>query len=314
MSYPFFQFLAKTFLFGNLCFAGLYFILSFEKGNADPIHQKLIGPKRSSFILGNSKYSQGILPSILNDKLEKYGFQPIYNFALAVNVSSYSPFYLAAIQEKLENKGSDGIFILGVDPYSLTLTNDLLDAKPEEWPDSNLPLAIHSLIPFGPHVSYLLQWYPYPFYEILIRYTRPANEILHSDGWLEVRVPMDSSSVNWRKSKILNSLKSNISQISLSEQRFAYLEKTIGFLQNHGKVFLVRFPSAPELMAYENSAFPNFDSLIQILGNKHQISYFNFTHLADSLVYTDGLHPYVDSGILLSNGLVTLIENHLDEE
>ena len=312
MNYPFFYFLTKIFLFGNLCFIGFYFILSFEKGNADPIHQKLIGPKRSSFILGNSKYSQGILPSVLNEKLEKYGFQPIYNFALGVNASSYSPHYLAAIKNKLNTEGTDGIFILGVDPYSLTLTNDLLNANPEEWPDSSLPLAIHSLFPIGPHVPYLLKWYPYPYYEILIRYKRPANEILHSDGWLEVRVPMDTSNVNWRKSRILNSLKKNISQISLSEQRFDYLEKTISYLQNYGKVYLVRFPSDPDLMAYENSAFPDFDSKVQDLSDEYRVSYFNFIHLADSLVYTDGLHPYVDSGILLSKRIASLIENQLD--
>jgi hypothetical protein len=305
--FQFRAFFLKLLSFGLLCMLGFYLILSFENGNADPIHKKLVGKKHKSLILGNSKYSQAINPAILDEKLEGLGFEQLYNFAFAVDMSSYGPYYFEAIKDRLVPDGTNGLFILGVDPFSLCIAVDSNESEPTTWPDSNLPLGIHKRIPVGPHVFYLLQWYPYPFFELLIRRWRTANEILHPNGWLEIRVPMDSSNIHWRKSKILQSLKENAPVQIPSKARLNYLEQTIELLKKHGKVFLLRLPSDRDIMIYEDQMFSHFDQAMDSISIRQQVPYFNLIHLSDSLIYTDGLHAVVESGNFLTKRIGDLI-------
>jgi hypothetical protein len=305
---PFRIFFSKLFSFGLLCIGSFYLILSLENGNADAIHKKLGGKKQKSLILGNSRYSQAINPAILDEKLEGLGFHQLYNFAFGIDMSSYGPFYFEAIQDRLVDDVTTGIFILGVDPFSLCISIDLDESDPSTWPDSKLPLGIHKRIPFGPHVSYLLKWYPYPFFELVIRRWRAANEILHPSGWLEIRVPMDSSNIHWRKSKILQSLKENAPRQIPSKARLDYLEQTIEYLKKHGEVFLLRLPADRDIMHYEDQMFSHFDQAMDSISFRHQVPYINLSHLSDSLIYTDGLHIAVESGNLLTKKIGDLIK------
>ena len=76
--------------------------------------------------------------------------------------------------------------------------------------------------------------------------------VLHNNGWLEITVDMDSIDVAERiENKIITYRTKNLPVYNFSEYRFKYLDKTVSYLKNYGKVYFVRLPVSPEIYESE---------------------------------------------------------------
>ena len=119
---------------------------------------------------------------------------------------------------------------------------------------------------------------------------------LHDNGWLEISIDIDSASIKKRADKKIKTYKKTmLPYYKFSEVRRSYLIKTILFLKQHGKVYLVRLPIHPRMMGIEQILMPDFDSIINsaalICDN-----YFDMTFLNSKFIYIDGNHLTKESG------------------
>ena len=113
----------------------LYAILgSFADGNVDDNYRHFAEEKPSNIILGDSRGSQAVVPSILDTKLSK----KFDNFSLNIVYSPYGEIYYQALKKKLNPETKNGIFILTVDPWNLSINKNIKTLQ--EYPENISPL------------------------------------------------------------------------------------------------------------------------------------------------------------------------------
>ena len=304
------QFLIRIGLLSLTSLLGLYFLFLSVDGYDDAYYLRFTSPQQSSLILGTSRAAQGLNPQYLNQELNR---KDIYNYAFSVEDSPYGPIYLRSIQQKVDPKSRDGIFIICVDAWSLSCRN----GHPE---DSSSFREVESFLDhtrwvnYRPNVHYMLTSYPKPYYELLMESEKEV--FLHDNGWLEINVPMDSALIARRTAgKAADYLKYNLPVYRYSQTRWNYLGKTIQWLSQHGEVFLVRLPVSSTLYAIDEELFPGFSDSVQLFAQQEGVTFIDFSDRRDEYVYTDGNHLSKESAITLSIGLARLIrqsDHHVD--
>lgn len=294
-------FIKTFFLFGIVTILALIcvaYIIDFS-GWSDWAYKRLKSSGEKSLILGTSRAAQGILPNIIEKELSGYGFTyPIYNFSFTGYSSPYGEVYFDAIKQKLTDEDyDDGLFILSVDPWSLSLNRDV---DKDHYRELDECLA-------G------TKFYMSPNFLYLWKYARPikydSNLKLNDNGWLEVNVPMDSNSVRKRhesSKKIFNNV-----VIKKSEYRLEWLSKTISFLKHKGTVFLVRIPASIYFLQLENSFWPNFEEDITKLSKKEGVSYISFNKDFGKYRTTEGNHLYKEDGAIFTKNLCDSIKTRM---
>lgn len=262
-------------------------------------------PVKSSLVLGTSKSAMGIQPSVINKILNR---EDIYNYSFTLAHSSFGPAYLRSIKRKLDPETKNGIFIITVDPFSVSAKfenlNDSLNFR-----ETKRFISINN-VTASPNLSYLLHHFPHQYIYILTHKLEYVNnEHLHDDGWVEVNTEMDEESVKERTNSKIKEYAKNRYEFGFSEVRFSYLEKTIQFLQQHGQVYLVRLPVLKPLWEIEDSVVPDFDSKLKGLGNKYNVDIMSFKDETELYEYTDGYHLYKTSGAIVSDKIGEWIKN-----
>ena len=177
-------------------------------GHTDAFYLRFASPRQSSLILGTSRAAQGINPSAMNSILQNNN---IYNFSFSVAHSPYGPVYLESIKRKIKMNAKNGIFILTVDPWSISCEY----GNPEDsltFRERGLALGKIKIVDMCPNIPYLIISYNQPYINLLL-YKKDNAELLHENGWLEINVPMDSISVakrtrikieHYKKTVVLN--------------------------------------------------------------------------------------------------------------
>lgn len=285
------KFIIQIFIFITLVFIAMYFVFLQADGYTDPYYLRFTSKKQSSLIIGTSRSAQGLIPQVINQKTNAN----FLNYSFTVASSPYGPSYFNSIEKKLDKKSTNGIFILAVDPWSIS-----------EDKNKTSPLIVESIpmleemnfVNMSPNIEYLIKCYNKKRYNILYKKTH-NKMLLHKDGWLEVTVPVDSASINKRLRSKIKSYKEICESKSFSKERYKYLEKTINLLNKHGQVFLVRLPIHPDMMAIENKLMPDFNKKIQLLKSKNN-GYLDLTPYNSDYIYTDGNHLYKNSGKIVS--------------
>ncbi len=278
---------------GFVTIVGLSFLalLSRADGSYDEFYLRFTTPKQENLILGTSRAAQGVLPSVLDRLLHR----SFYNYSFTLSTSPYGPVYLESIKKKVDPAISTGIFILSVDPWSLS-NKDLKEDQTSSFRENDNFVASTTRVAQQPNFEYLLENLN-PAYRILLPKRKTTK--LHKDGWLEITIPMDDKSVLKRTSAKLNAYRSDLSRFTPSERRIQSLVETVEFLKTKGEVYLVRLPVHPEMARMEQTLMPNFDSRIQpaiSLANGYKdLSTYN-----DKLQFTDGNHLYKASGETVS--------------
>ncbi len=212
---------------------GIHLIAAWQAdGTTDPYYWRFATPKQHSLIIGTSRAAQGLLPAyfdFLSDGTQLEG--PMYNFAFTALHSPYGPKYLRAISHKIHPTTKAGLFILTVDPWSLsTLKNTNDDAA--FFRENQSPIGNLRCYSCRPNFDYLLNHYEYNWGRILWEKFFQRQMIVKNNGWLQVDIPMDSASIMRRTNeKMQDYRRRQLPKYDPSSQRMYYLERTIRYLQ-----------------------------------------------------------------------------------
>lgn len=264
---------------------------SYADGNTDDNYMHFAVEKPQNIILGDSRGSQGVVPGILKAELSR----KFDNFSLNVVESPYGQIYLRALKRKLDPKTQNGIFILTVDPWALSLNKNI--KKAQDFPEVHSPLNDMYIYDQSPNYEYLLKHYTRSWFKI---YTERAavgksNSFLHEDGWMEINVDMNKDSVALRTQRKVAFYEALAKQADLSRERFSALEEIINYLRTKGTVYLVRIPGSEKIMKIENKKFPHFSNLLYDISRKQNIKFLDFSQKYNDYLYTDGNHLYKES-------------------
>jgi len=300
----------KTFIIQISVFSALFFlmalgILSLADGNSDGHYAKFTSPRQSSLIIGTSKAAQGLQPEIMNNVL---GRKDIYNYSFTLGHSPYGPAYLESIKKKIDPDAKNGIFIVTVDPYSLS--SRLKDPDDlAKFRENGRFIEDIKYVNNNPNFEYLIWHYPEQYiYLITSKLNYVNDDFLHNDGWEEVNVSMKEKIVKERVTGKLKDYQKTLPTYNFSQVRYSYLEKTIQFLQQHGKVYLVRLPVSKAFLEMENSVMLNFDLKMEKLSVTNNIRFLNLTTQASEYEYTDGNHLYKTSGAVVTRKIAEWIK------
>lgn len=282
------KFLIKSILFLLIFLIISIWIIGYIFNNGDAFYKRFTTPRQTSLILGTSRAAQGLRPSLLNKFL---GRNDIFNFSFTIEDSPFGPTYLESIKQKLNPNTKNGIFIIAVDPWSLSSPG----RNPNDtnaFPEKNKVLTTVSNVNLNPNLEYIYR----NFSELIFKFRQSFSVHLHEDGWLEVTVPMDSATVLERISKKIEEYKTQyLPFYHFSEKRMEYLRKTIRFLKKHGDVFLVRLPVHPEMYELDSILVPDFDGKMENLAYSEEVDFFSWMCYNRIYEYTDGNHIYKNS-------------------
>ena len=265
------------------------------KGGVDAFYGRFTTPPAGSLVLGTSRAAQGIRPAVLTARLGGQFEGPLLNYAFTLTHSPYGPAYLRSIQRKLRPETKNGLFIVAVDPWSLSLTG------PEgAFPEDNSFIGQLHQVSQNPNLAYLARFQTKPLYRLLLDYAT-ATERLHPDGWLEVRIGTDSAQVRARTARKLHDYRQLAASQHLSTGRLLALRQTIEFLKQHGRVVLVRLPVGPSLLQLEQIYQPGFDQLMRRMAADYAVLYLDYS--AQPYATTDGNHLQREASAIFSQRL-----------
>ncbi|HEX8655988.1 MAG TPA: hypothetical protein VF690_00550 [Hymenobacter sp.] len=252
------------------------------KGQVDAFYGRFASPPAGSLILGTSRAAQGIQPAVLTAQLGQRFAGPVLNYSFTLTHSPYGPAYLRSIQRKLRPEVTNGLFIVAVDPWSLSLTG------PEgQFPEDNSFIGQLQQVSQRPNLAYLTRYQTKPLYRLLLDYAT-ATECLHPDGWLEVNIGTDSAQVRARTARKVQDYRRLAASQHFSASRMRALRQTIAFLKPHGRVYLVRLPMGAPLLRLEQAYQPGFDRLMRETSSALAVPYLDYS--TQPYATTDGNH------------------------
>lgn len=250
-------------------------------GRVDAFYGRFTGAPAGSLVLGTSRAAQGVQPAVLAARLGGRYAGPLLNYAFTLTHSPYGPAYLRSIERKLRPAAKNGLFVVAVDPWSLSL------AGPEGvFPEDQSFIGQLRQVSQNPNWAYLARYQTKPLYRLLLDYA--AAERLHPDGWLEVRIGTDSAQVAARTAQKLRDYRRLAATEHPSAGRLRALRQTIEFLKPHGRVCLVRLPVGPGLLQLEQAYQPGFDQLMRQTAADLSVPYLDYS--ARPYATTDGNH------------------------
>lgn len=264
---------------------------SYADGNTDDNYMHFAVKKPKNMILGDSRGSQGVVPGILKKKLSA----DFDNFSLNIVESPYGQVYFKALKRKLDPETKNGIFILTVSPWNLSLNK--LIKKEKDFPEEHSPLNDMYSYDRVPNYEYLLKHYTRSWFKIYTEREESgkSNTFLHDDGWLEVTINMHKDSVATRTHKKEQFYKDLANTVELSPERLKAINEMINYLRTKGKVYIVRLPTSRGLSTIENEKYPHFNKLMSDMARKQNVKFFDFSGNYAEYEYTDGNHLYKES-------------------
>ena len=257
------------------------------RGGVDAFYGRFASPAAGSLVLGTSRAAQGIRPAVLAARLGGQYDAPLLNYAFTLTHSPYGPAYLASIRRKLRPAVRNGLFIVAVDPWSLSAAGHAGKTAVEQFPEANSFIGQLREVSQSPNLAYLTRYQTKPLYRLPLDFAT-ATERLHPDGWLEVNIGLDSAQVRARTARKLRDYQQLAATQHLSAGRLAALRQTIEFLKPHGRVVLVRLPVGPGLLALEQVYQPGFDAQMRQLAAGFTVQYVDYS--AAHYATTDGNH------------------------
>lgn len=256
-------------------------------GGTDAYYLRFTTPKQKNLILGTSKAAQGLRPDAMHPILNT----SVYNYSFDISKSQYGPKYLESIQKKLDPATKDGIFILAVDYWSLAGKGENPNDR-SQFSENRSCVGEMETVDQNPNFQYLTHYLTGQYYRLIYK---SQIAFLHSDGWLEVSLNENPTSVIRRTESTFKQYKVYQANYRYSPLRYEYLLKTIDFLKQHGQVYLVRLPVSQELLQVENTQFPEFDRRIQ-KAIAASDGYLDMTRKTETFGFIDGVHLEKKSG------------------
>lgn len=294
------KFILKTFAFSSLmiCIIIAYFILTVD-GYDDPYYIRVSSPKQNNLILGTSRAAQGIVPDALSNTLGK----SFFNFAFTLAHSPYGPVYFEAVKRKLATD-KDNTFIVAVDPWSISSIcpdpNDIANFR------ENNHCLNSPFINTSPNLAYWIKYFDRKFIKLIL--VKDTTTFLHNNGWLQINVEMDSTSVRKRTIEKVSLYNDKLSEYKYSEIRCEYLLKIVKYLSERGVVYLVRLPVGQGIYNIERKYMANFDEVISE-SIKLADGYLDMSQHGPLYQFVDGNHLYKKSSLSVSEEIALWIKN-----
>lgn len=296
------KFLIKTCLFIVVCLSIFAVVLLRVNGYSDPFYFKFTTPKKDNLILGTSRSAQGLQPDIFKKILNK----EFFNYSFTISHSPYGSVYFNSIKKKHNASVRDGIYIVTIDPWSISTSGD----NPNDttlFKENNLTLSNIHFVNVNPNFEYLVREFKGKYFTFLIK--GKSSEFLHKNGWLEISVPMDKANVMSRsKSKLEDYRRKNFPNRKLSTVRLNYLKQTVEYLKSHGKVYMVRLPTSSNMFNMEQEIMPNFNEIVYPVTQLSD-GYLDMSVENDLYEYTDGNHLWKESGKVVSEKIARWIKS-----
>lgn len=290
------RFIVHGILFVLTLVLSIYFVFLQADGHTDAFYVKFTTPKQSSLIIGSSRAAQGLQPKILDSIIEDCS---IYNYAFSRIHTPYGRPYFESIKKKLNKGSKDGVFIVEVNPWSISKKiGESLDSL--SFGEESSFLGKVKQVDIKPNLYYLLNFYDGRNIEIFTKKgTNYHGEDLfvHDDGWYQVKIHDDEARKNRRIKSTIESYKKIREEYSgLSKARLQSLKQTIAYLKSYGTVYVVRLPIHKEMLAIENGFFPDFDNRMLQLSDKMHVDYINGINFNENYDFIDGHHLTIKSG------------------
>lgn len=278
----------------------------FSDGKTDDFYLRFTTPRAKSMIIGSSRAAQGIHPDSIERVCLGLGRAiPVFNFAFTSMASPYGETYFKAIQSKIDTTTTSGLFIICVEPYTLGGVNTANETSTANLIEERGILYNAKSLNSYPNWEYLLKHYSYGWGRLALTSLGCYNNTteLHHNGWLEIKLNIDSASAKRRANDILYDKQSDVGNFSISPYRLQWLRETIAYLKRFGKVVMIRLPISKEFYDLELSLAPTFDQDMQTAADQCQIPYRSFQFMADSLTYKDGHHMQWSSTAKFSSAI-----------
>jgi hypothetical protein len=280
-----------------ICFWPLvlaYAIMLMADGSTDICYLRLTTKKQSNIVTGTSRAACGIIPNVLDSIYASSGFyNKTYNFSFSLGHSPYGPTYYKAINKKLNIKEKNGIFIVTVDPWSISAEED----NANKFEENKRCLEKVNNVNVRPNVEYFIKSYSEPLVNVLknhFAWKYNINQILSfnidNGGWLFIKREMDSVSVESRINAHVEEFNTYLKTVKYSEERYKSLNEVIQLFKEHGEVYLVRLPVCPRISSIDDTLIANFDSIMTVTAKKYNIEYINLTSYNSKYKYIDGNH------------------------
>jgi hypothetical protein len=300
------RFLLRLLVFSIFPLMTLYGIFLLDNGTADPFYRRVIGGKKKSLVIGTSKAAQGIVPSVLNAKLGLAEENELYNFSFTNIHSPFGESYNYAIQKKLFEDIKDGIFIVTVDPWSISAAksapNDRLMME-----DDKLFLGKLSSFSSPINLEYLLRFYINSYYEIPLRYFANNTMTLTEDGWLMATPLIEQKRYSRFYESKVNEYKERANRVKFSEYRFYRFTSLIDFLKKKGAVYVIVMPIDEKFYVIEKSVLPEMVNQLEQFCKSSGIPFKDFSSDNSSYKFVDGVHLDYKTASVFSNDLANWI-------
>lgn len=284
----------------------LYILLiAWRPDLVDNFYYRFTTEKANSLVLGGSRAAQGIIPDVFNDSICNKK-NKLINHAFALGPSSFGPNYYKEITKKLKNESSSGLFIISINPWSLStrIENTSDDSLMFFEVERNMFVGNLNSSNSNPNFDYLTNYWNEKFhpFEMIFKHLMHYEGILelHENGWLEVNINMDSASLNNRVLNSTTEYKEKAKNVKFSYTRLFFLEKIIRYLEKRGDIYFVRLPVSVGMAEIEKTKFPEFENIIQQLAGKYNIKYINFINSSGEYLTTDTHHLWKEESELIS--------------
>lgn len=293
------RFIRHLSLFSLVCTLSILYIYSLADGRTDPFYLKFTSPKQKSLIIGSSRAAQGLQPRIMNSYFED---KSLYNFSFSRIHSPYDKAYYKTIIDKIEPDIKDGLFVVCVNPWTISDLNNRIEENPFQDKISFLETTWY--VNTKPNFSYLISSYENRNIEIISNKLDARKNFVHDDGWFQVNIDEGDISRQKRIDETVKSYKRLTKQYTgVSDEKMYYLLKLIEYLKGKGQVYLVRLPINSQMFLIEEEYCSSFDMQLKKISDKTNVEYINFMSDRDLFQYTDGHHLNVESGEELSKEL-----------
>ncbi|WP_262733105.1 hypothetical protein [Gaetbulibacter sp. NE] len=264
-----------------MIFVSVYVFYMQADGFTDPFYNRLVSKKQTSLIIGTSRSAQGVDPQVLNAFLNR---NDIYNYSFTLGHSPYGEVYFESIKKKINEDSDEGIFIVTVDPWSISVNINNNEYFQEEDRFLN---KIHFVNQY-PNLEYLLFYFNQKNIDILYN-KKKSKTYLDNRGWLQVNLKWDSVSMNKRLNEKVFNYTELSSELKVSNIRLNWLFKTVEYLKSKGSVYIVRLPVHPMLFKVEEKYDSNFQSTIDNV-IKLSDGYYDMSFMNEFYKYNDGNH------------------------
>src|SRR5690606_33715130 len=157
-------------------------VFLFANGKIDPYYLRFTTPKKHSLVVGNSRAAQGIMPHILDSCLNELKFDgPLFNYSFTISTTPHGPHYLESIKRKLDKRSRNGLFILSVDPWSISGDAKIEVDHPRLYSDAKRIPNNMRFVNINPNWEYLFRNYDKAWGSMILKNMERKQMELHEN-------------------------------------------------------------------------------------------------------------------------------------